>query len=111
MKSGFWKTDWFLGLAVVVAFVCFNRVTDLVAGLERKAYDLGVQASTRSPDPAIIVIALDHPSIANIGRWPWQRDVLAKLTEQLAAVNPKAIGSTILLSEPQVDRGYQDLSK
>ena len=42
MKSGFWKTDWFLGLAVVIAFVCFNRVTDLVASLERKAYDLGV---------------------------------------------------------------------
>ena len=34
MKSGFWKTDWFLGLAVVVAFIFFNRATDLVAGLD-----------------------------------------------------------------------------
>jgi hypothetical protein len=25
MKSGFWKTDWFLGLAVVIALVIFNR--------------------------------------------------------------------------------------
>jgi CHASE2 domain-containing sensor protein/predicted Ser/Thr protein kinase len=111
MKSGFWKTDWFLGLAVVVAFIFFNRATDLVASLERKAYDLGVQASTRTADPDIIVIAIDDTSIANIGRWPWQRDVLAKFTEQLAAVNPKAIGSTILLSEPQMDRGYQYINK
>src|SRR5678815_5800033 len=77
MKSGFWKTDWFLGLAVVVAFVFFNRATDLVAGLERKAYDLGVQASNRVPDADIVVIAIDDASIANIGRWPWQREVLA----------------------------------
>jgi len=111
MKSGFWKTDWFLGLTVVVAFVCFNRVTDLVAGLERKAYDLGVQASDRAPDPDIVVIAIDDTSIANIGRWPWQRDVLAKLTTQLAAANPKVVASTVLLSEPQVDRGYQYISK
>ncbi|HXU41297.1 MAG TPA: serine/threonine-protein kinase [Burkholderiales bacterium] len=111
MKSGFWKTDWFLGLAVVIAFVCFNRVTDLVASLERKAYDLGVQASNRAPDPDIVVIAIDDTSIANIGRWPWQRDVLAKLTEQLAAAKPKVIGSTVLLSEPQLDRGYTYINK
>src|SRR6185436_19833992 len=111
MKSGFWKTDWFLGLAVVIAFVCFNRVTDLVASLERKAYDLGVQASNRAPDPDIVVIAIDDTSIANIGRWPWQRDVLARLTTQLAAANPKAIGSTVLVSEPQLDRGYQYVNK
>ena len=111
MKSGFWKTDWFLGLAVVVAFIFFARATDLVAGLERKAYDLGVQASNRTPDPDIVVIAIDDTSIANIGRWPWQRDVLAKMTEQLAAAKPKAIGSTVLLSEPQLDRGYQYIGK
>ncbi len=105
MKSGFWKTDWFLGLAVVVGFVIFNRATDLVAGLERKAYDLGVQASSRVPDADVIVIAIDDTSIANIGRWPWQRDVLAKLTDLLATAQPKVIGSTVLLSEPQVDRG------
>jgi eukaryotic-like serine/threonine-protein kinase len=111
MKSGFWKTDWFLGLAVVIAFVFFNRATDLVAGLERKAYDLGVQSSDRAPDPDIVVIAIDDTSIANIGRWPWQRDVLAKMTEQLAAAQPRAIGSTVLLSEPQVDRGYPYIGK
>src|SRR5689334_10974710 len=111
MKSGFWKTDWFLGLAVVIAFVVFNRATDLVASLERKAYDLGVQASNRLPDSDIVVIAIDDASIANIGRWPWQREVLAKMTEQLAAAKPKAIGSTVLLSEPQLDRGYTYINK
>ena len=35
MKSGFWKTDWFLGLAVVIALVIFNRCSDLIPSLEQ----------------------------------------------------------------------------
>jgi len=34
MNSGFWKTDWFLGLAVVVALVIFNRYSDLIPSLD-----------------------------------------------------------------------------
>ena len=30
MKSGFWKTDWFLGVAVFVVFVLFARFSDLI---------------------------------------------------------------------------------
>jgi serine/threonine-protein kinase len=111
MKSGFWKSDWFLGLVVVAAFVAFNRSSDLVASLERKAYDVGVQASARTPHPDVVVIAIDDASIGNIGRWPWQRDVLAKVTDKLAGAKAKVIGSTVLLSEPQLDRGYEVITK
>src|SRR5258708_585082 len=77
MKSRFWRSDWFLGLVVLAAFAAFNRFSDLIPSLERKAYDLGLSATSRTPHPDVIVIAIDETSIANIGRWPWQRDVLA----------------------------------
>jgi len=48
MNSGFWKTDWFLGLVVVIAMLALGR-SDLLQSLERKAYDIGVAASTRAP--------------------------------------------------------------
>ena len=44
MRAAFWKTDWFLGLAVVVAML-FAGGGDLLQSLERKAYDIGVQSS------------------------------------------------------------------
>ena len=47
-KAGFWKTDWFLGVAVVISVVLFNRLSDLVPSLECKAYDLGVVATSRA---------------------------------------------------------------
>jgi len=106
MRPGFWRTDWFLGVLVVVLFALFSRMSDLVPSLERKAYDLGVAASTRTPHERIAVIAIDDTSLANIGRWPWSREVLARMTDRLAAAKAKVIGNTVLFSEPQLDPGY-----
>jgi serine/threonine-protein kinase len=106
MKSAFWKTDWFLGTVVVLAVLAFNRFSDLVPSLERKAYDLGVQASSRTASDKIAVIAIDDTSINNIGRWPWSRELHAKMTDLLVGAKAKVIGNTVFFSEAQVDPGY-----
>ncbi|MDA8107165.1 MAG: serine/threonine-protein kinase [Betaproteobacteria bacterium] len=109
-KSGFWKSDWFLGLVVVVLMAFAGR-SDLLQSLERKAYDVGVQATSRAPSDKIAVIAIDDASIANIGRWPWPRDVHARMTDLLAAAGAKVIANTVFFSEPQVDPGYAYIVK
>ena len=111
MKSGFWKSDWFLGLMVVIVVVFFSRISDLIPSLERKAYDMGVQFSTRQPSDKIAVIAIDDTSINNLGRWPWSRDVHAKMTDLLAGAKAKVIANTLFLFEPQIDPGYQYIAK
>jgi serine/threonine-protein kinase len=104
-KAGLWKTDWFLGVLVTgVMLVAAN--SDLMRSLERKAYDLGVQASSRTPLDRVAVIAIDDVSIANLGRWPWPRDRHAKITDMLAAGKAKVIANTIFFFEPQIDPGY-----
>ena len=110
-KAKFWKTDWFLGLVVVLSVVLFNRLSDLIPSLERKAYDLGVTATSRAPSDKIAVIAIDEQSLANLGRWPWSRDVLAKMTDSLSSAKAKVIAYTVLFSEPQVDAGYTYVAK
>jgi CHASE2 domain-containing sensor protein/tRNA A-37 threonylcarbamoyl transferase component Bud32 len=110
MNSGFWKSDWFLGLAVVV-LLAFAADSDLLQSLERKAYDMGVQASSRTPSDKIAVIAIDDTSIANIGRWPWSREVHAAMTDKLAAAKAKVVANTLFLFEPQIDPGYQYITK
>ena len=111
MQSGFWKADWFLAVAVVVLFALFNAASDLVPSLENKAYDLGMQAANRAPSERIAVIAIDDTSIANIGRWPWPRDVHARMTDLLAGAKAKVIGNTLFFSEAQVDPGYATIVK
>src|SRR4030095_14879159 len=110
MKN-FWKSDWFLGVAVVIVIALFNRLSDLIPSLERKAYDLGVTATARTPSDKITVIAIDDQSLGNIGRWPWSREVLAKMTDKLTEATRKFIGYPVLSPEPQIDPGYVYVTK
>lgn len=109
-KAAFWKTDWFIGLVVAIAFL-LSANSDLLQSLERKAYDLGVQASMRTPSDKIAVIAIDDQSIANIGRWPWSREVHAKMIDMLTAAKAKVIGNTVFFFEPQLDPGLTYINK
>ena len=103
-KWSFWKRDWFVGLLVALVF-WLGASSDLMQSLERKAYDLGVLASSRVPSDKVAVIAIDDQSIANLGRWPWPRAIHAKMVDILAAGHPKVIGHTAFFFEPQVDAG------
>src|SRR6185503_15435702 len=111
MKKAFWKADWFLGLVIAIALFGFARTSGFIPGLERWAYDLGVKMTSKTPSDKIAIIAIDEQSIANIGRWPWSREVHAKLIDQLAAAKAKVIGNTVFFFEPQKDPGLAYVEK
>ncbi len=105
MKTAFWKADWFFGLVIVVLLLVFARMSGVIPGLERWAYDLGVKMTSKPPSDKVAVIAIDETSLQNIGRWPWPREIQARLIEQLAAAKAKVIGTTVFYTEPQKDAG------
>src|SRR5213594_1996954 len=109
-KAGFWKRDWFLGLGVSVVLLAAGGI-QLIEALERYAYDWGVGASARTPSDKISVIAIDKRSIDNIGRWPWSREIHAKMIDSLADAKAKVIGYTVFFSEPQRDPGLVYVNK
>ncbi|HUQ29375.1 MAG TPA: CHASE2 domain-containing protein [Usitatibacter sp.] len=111
MKKAFWKADWFLGLVIAFALFGFARMSGFIPGLERWAYDLGVNMTAKNPSDKVQVIAIDERSLENIGRWPWPRDVQARMIDQLAAAKVKVIGSTVFFSEPQKDPGLVYVEK
>lgn len=109
-KRAFLKSDWFLGVVIALILAVAAR-GDLVQSLERKAYDLGVNAVSRTPSDKIAVIAIDDRSISNIGRWPWPRDVHARMTDALAAAQAKVIVNSTFFFEPQIDPGLVYINK
>lgn len=104
-----WRSDALMGLLVVLAVFALHASTDLFGGLERRFYDLASAASSRQPSDRIAIIAIDDGSIANIGRWPWPREVHAELIDQLGAAKAKTIAHTAFFFEPQTDRGLAQL--
>jgi CHASE2 domain-containing sensor protein len=114
--SGLWKKDWLIALLLTVIVILFSRGQGFLSRLERVAYDVGVSQTHRSPKATdnVAIVAIDEPSIEQIGRWPWSRGVLAQMLRKLAHARAKAVGLQIILSEPQSDLGLkyiQDLAK
>jgi serine/threonine-protein kinase len=109
-KTAFWKGDWFLGLAVAILLL-FASKSFLVQSLERGAYDLGVRASDRTASDRVAVIAIDDQSLANIGRWPWPRDIHAQMIDLLAQAGAKSVGYASFFFEPQVDPGLPYINR
>ena len=111
MKSRFWSSDWFAGLIISIVVVLFSGSATFQS-LERTAYDWGVRSTQKSPSDKIAIIAIDDESIANLGRWPWPRDLHADLIQRLSESGAKVIGQTVFFLEPQIDPGslfIQDL--
>ena len=104
MKSRFWSSDWFAGLIITIIII-FSSGSSQLQSLERSAYDWGVRSTERFPSEKIAVIAIDDVSIANIGRWPWPRDLHAEMISQLSQGGAKIIGQTVFFLEPQIDPG------
>src|SRR2546428_5091153 len=111
MQSGFWKADWFLGVLIVALFALFNSMSDLVPGLERKAYDAALAAASRTPSDKIAVIGIDKQSNDNLGRWPWPRDTHARMIDLLVQAKARAIGYLVFFAEPENEKINRTLGR
>jgi eukaryotic-like serine/threonine-protein kinase len=110
-SNAFWRADWVVALLVIGGVVALHAATDAIGTLERRFYDFASTSTTRQPSDRVAVIAIDDQSIANIGRWPWPRDVHARLIDQLATAQAKTIVHTAFFFEPQTDRGLAYIRK
>jgi eukaryotic-like serine/threonine-protein kinase len=110
-RSQLWRADWFVGVLVVLAVLLLKTSTSFVDTLENRLYDFGITQSNKKPSDQIAIVAIDDQSVANIGRWPWSRDVQAQLIEQISAGKPKAIVNQIFYPEPQIEKGLPFLRK
>lgn len=66
----------------------------------------------RGPQPAstdIVIVAVDDASVAELGRWPWSRAVVARLIDRLVADEAAVIGFDIVQSEATVTQGLEGL--
>ncbi|MBI1384234.1 MAG: CHASE2 domain-containing protein [Rhizobiales bacterium] len=78
------------------------------APLERArfiAFDLLQNLAPRTPDPnhPVRIVDVDQASLAAIGRWPWPRDVLARLIEKLDALGAKVIAFDFVFPDAEAD--------
>ncbi|HEX7644332.1 MAG TPA: CHASE2 domain-containing protein [Burkholderiaceae bacterium] len=64
-------------------------------------YDRLIQAHTQPARKDIIIVAADDYSLAQLGRWPWPRSVIARTLERVTQAGPRAVGLDLILTEPE----------
>ena len=89
-------------LALVVCTLII-ALSDQLWRLDYLAYNGFLRAWQRMPAAAVVIVAIDEPSLARIGRWPWSRRVDAELIERLTEAGASVIGLEFALAEPASD--------
>lgn len=78
--------------------------------LENKSIDW--RFAWRGPVAAtgdVVIAAIDDKSLSREGRWPWPREKVAKLVQQIQSATPNVIALDIIFSEPAA--GDDDLAR
>lgn len=91
-----WVAIGLFACAVVVAATLWRGT----APFDNLLYDRLSAAARPVADENILIIAIDDPSLAALGKWPWDRATHARLIDRLQAKQPRSITLDILLSEP-----------
>lgn len=66
---------------------------------------------TQPPSPKVGLLTIDDRSIEDIGRWPWSREKISFVVEEMMKYGAKAIGFDIVFSEPQVDKSLEVIER
>jgi len=89
-----------LGLAATVLVVA-GRWTGLDRRAELAALDFRFRNAPAPPNADILHVDIDDGSLTELGRWPWQRELLAGIIQTLRDCGAQAVALDIILPEPQ----------
>lgn len=85
---------------LITAGLLVHGVRSALAPVDAFFYDRLLPLAARAASTDIVIVAIDDGSLAKLGRWPWHREVHARLLEQLERAHPKAVMIDLFLTEP-----------
>ena len=105
-----------LSLALTAIFLLHVSDTiyiPILDSLENQAYDSRLKVTLpKQVDKQVVIVDIDEKSLNEIGQWPWNRNILAKINDTLFDYYQiKAIGYDIVFAEEDIDEGKKLLDK
>ena len=84
----------------------------ILTSLENQAYDARLKITLpMDVDKQVVIVDIDEKSLDEIGQWPWNRNILAKINDVLFDYYQiKAIGYDIVFAEEDIDEGAKLLN-
>lgn len=103
-----------IGLVLVLIFMLHNLGfinLGVVRQMELWSYDQRLHMTMPGGlDDRIVIVDIDEKSLAEIGRWPWSRNVVARMVDQLFDHYQVAVvGFDVVFAEPDTSSGIKAL--
>ena len=84
-------------IAVVVLLLHLYKV-DPFESFSLRFNDINFELQHKKINPNVVFVAVDEPSVNKFGRWPWNREILAKGIENLSEAD--VVMMDMIFSEP-----------
>jgi CHASE2 domain-containing sensor protein/signal transduction histidine kinase len=97
------RIEWAWVAALASALIAAAVLAQWTRPADDLLYDAAMRIAPADADPAILIVAIDEPSLAELGRWPWPRALHAQLLDRLSEARPSSVTLDLLLSEPAAD--------
>ena len=94
-----------VGIAMIIGFLAiYYNDPYPVEFVRNKTFDFFQKLKPREvPPPAgkpVTIVDIDENSLAEIGQWPWSRDVLSRMTHNLTKMGAALIAYDVVFAEP-----------
>src|SRR5437016_572164 len=106
-KKAIWKPKLFrLGLLLTLLVMALDwrqklePVENLLSDRLRARY---CHRFTPPPTDRIVHLDIDDDTLNEIGAWPWAREKLARIIDEVSRAKPKVIGMDMYFPDPQDD--------
>jgi CHASE2 domain-containing sensor protein/signal transduction histidine kinase len=104
-RSGRMLVEWWGVLIVAtLAIIAISYLSPPVRA-DNLFYDLVLRMNPPPASQRILIVAIDNPSQAELGRWPWSREVHAQLVDRLTEAGAAAVGYDVIFPEPSPEPG------
>ena len=91
--------EWTLVALIATLFVFVLSYTGMTRRVDNIIYDRALSAFPPAIDNHILLVTIDDDSLQQLGRWPWSRDVHARMVERLHASGAKAVAYDVLFPD------------
>jgi CHASE2 domain-containing sensor protein/signal transduction histidine kinase len=92
--------EWTLVVLVATVIVILAAASGFTTRFDNLLYDRAAVWRSAPPSDDILIVEIDTASLAALGKWPWTRDIHARLISELSKARPKVIANDILFIEP-----------
>jgi adenylate cyclase len=89
-----------------------NRLYEAVEWFDLKSMDMRFKMRGEIPaSDKVGLLTIDDRSIEEIGRWPWSREKIAFVIDEMMKYGVRSIGFDIVFAEKQVDQTFETLTR